>query len=53
MSSFASFLRVPFWLEKAWQETRVQPHDSLPEGFDPHEADTVPLPLHELPARQD
>jgi hypothetical protein len=52
MSTFASFLRVPFWLEKAWQDTRVQLRDDQAPDFDLLEADTVPMPLADVrPAR--
>jgi hypothetical protein len=29
MSTFAWFLRFPQWLERAWQETRVDPPDTV------------------------
>lgn len=50
MPSFASFLRIPFWLEKAWQETRVQPREPEPGLVDPQDADTVPVPLADVRA---
>lgn len=46
MSRLAALLRLPRWLEKAWEDTVVavdQPASELP---DPREADTVPVPLY-------
>lgn len=43
MSFLASLLQIPRWLERAWQETRVDAPDTRPA---PPEEETVPLPLH-------
>ena len=45
MASLTALFRLPRWLEKAWQETRIEPRDSQLPWADPHEQETVPMPL--------
>jgi hypothetical protein len=44
--SLSDLIRLPRWLERAWQETRIDASDTLPAPIDPQEAETMPLPLH-------
>ena len=44
--SLSELFRLPRWLERAWQETRIDGSETLPAPIDPQEAETVPLPLH-------
>ena len=46
MIRLASFFPLPRWLERAWQQTRIDPQDSLPPWVPHDEQQTMPLPLH-------
>ena len=46
MSRLASLLHIPEWLERAWQDSVIDPEDPAPQPPDPREAETVPMPLY-------
>ena len=45
MSRLAELLRLPGWLQKAWEDTVVAVDEPAADLPDPQEAETVPLPL--------
>ena len=45
MASFSALFRIPRWLEKAWEETRIEPKDSQLPWIGSEEQETMPLPL--------
>jgi hypothetical protein len=45
MASFASLFRIPRWLERAWEETRIEAKDSQLPWIESEEQETIPLPL--------
>ena len=44
MSFLASILRIPRWLEKAWQDAVIGPQQPRPQP-DSREAETITLPM--------
>ena len=45
MASLSALFRIPRWLEKAWEETRIEPHDSELPWIASQEQETLPVPL--------
>jgi hypothetical protein len=45
MPSISSLFRIPRWLEKAWEETRIEPRDSQLPWIASEEQETMPMPL--------
>ncbi len=45
MPSLSSLFRIPRWLERAWEETRIEPKDSQLPWIASEEQETMPLPL--------
>ena len=45
MASFSALFRIPRWLEKTWEETRIEPKDSQLPWIGSEEQETMPLPL--------
>ena len=46
MDRLTSFLRLPRWLARGWQDTVVDIEEPAAQLPDVHEAETVPLPLY-------
>jgi hypothetical protein len=45
MASISSLFRIPRWLEKAWEETRIEPRDSQLPWTASEGQETMPVPL--------
>jgi len=45
MAPFSSLFRIPRWLERAWEETLIEPKDSQLPWVASEEQETLPLPL--------
>ena len=46
MSRLADLLRLPLWLRRTWKDTVIVLDEAPPDLPDPHQAETVPLPLY-------